>query len=404
MNSTKREEIIVFINNNFKVGNCKIQLENYKLLLSFLSNNDIKVITLDDAEYILSKSTIVNKFLSVIYKLDNDDLYDNIVIHMLMIAYTKNNNLKFDLFDEENDSDYQENRKSDDTSIDLINLYFNEISKYPILSIEEEYDLFRRYENGEKDLKNRIIECNLKLVVSIAKKYKGRGLDFLDLIQEGNKALFKAFNNFDYKKGYKFSTYACYWIRSLIDRAIYDTSRTIRIPVHSTEIQNKINAYIKKERENGNIPSVDEISIQFNISPDRVLDLLNSETISLNQPAKNFGIEKEGCELGEFIEYKDESNGVFGDRISREEFRRLVFESDVLNDREKEVLKYRFGFINDECYTLTEIGHMYDISRERIRQIEKHALEQLLKKGKLEDFDPRNDNTFYISKIKRKSN
>lgn len=403
MDSIKNEEIIEFINKNFKNGSDKIQMQNYRLLLKYLVDNKINDITFEDAEFMLSKSILLNKLLSVIYQLNKNDLYDNNIIHILMIVYAKNNNLKFTLFNEEDDDlDYQETEEKENGSIDSLSLYLNEIGKYPILSEEEEYDLFRRYSNGEKDLKQKIIESNLKLVVSIAKRHRNKGLPFLDLIQVGNIALFKAFDKFDYKRGYKFSTYATYWIDEAMKRGIYDTSRVIRIPIHSAEKQNKIYTYIKREKENGNIPSVYDIAKEFDIPVKRVLELLNSEPVSLNQKIGNSDDGKDECELGDFVVYDDTSNGVFGDRIIREEFRRLVFDSDLLTDREKDILRYRFGFINNKVYSLEEIASIYGLSRERIRQIEERSIKILYLHGNLDDFDPRNDNVFHFEKKIRK--
>lgn len=401
MDSIKNDEIIKFINENFKVGNNKIQLQNYKLLLNYLSNNNIMAITFDDAEYIISKSAILNKFLQVIYQLNKNDLYDNSVMYVLMTVYCKNNSLKFDIFEKDDNLDYQVEEKRENGSIDSLGLYLNEIGKYPVLSEKEEYDLFRRYEMGEKELKQKIIESNLKLVVLIAKRHRNKGLPFLDLIQDGNIALFKAFDRFDYKRGYKFSTYASYWIEEAIKRGIYDTSRIVRIPIHSAERKNKIYAYIKKEKENGNFPSADDIAKEFDIPVKRVLELLNSEPVSLNQRIGNFDDGKDECELGDFVVYDDTSNGIFGDRITREEFRRLVFECDLLTDKEKDILKYRFGFINNKVYSLAEVASIYGVSRERIRQIEIKIIKTLYLHGKLDDFDPRNDNVFHFEKKRR---
>ena len=258
---------------------------------------------------------------------------------------------------------------------DPVRMYLKDIGKVPLLSAEEEIELAKRMENGDEQAKKKLAEANLRLVVSIAKRYVGRGMLFLDLIQEGNLGLIKAVEKFDYTKGYKFSTYATWWIRQAITRAIADQARTIRIPVHMVETINKL---IRVQRqllqELGREPSPEEIAEQMNMPVDRVREILkiSQEPVSLETPIG----EEEDSHLGDFIQ--DENVPVPAEAAAFTLLKeQLVEVLDTLTEREKKVLTLRFGLDYGKARTLEEVGKEFDVTRERIRQIEAKALRKL---------------------------
>ena len=258
---------------------------------------------------------------------------------------------------------------------DPVRMYLKDIGKVPLLSAEEEIELAKKMEKGDEQAKKKLAEANLRLVVSIAKRYVGRGMLFLDLIQEGNLGLIKAVEKFDYTKGYKFSTYATWWIRQAITRAIADQARTIRIPVHMVETINKL---IRVQRqllqELGREPSPEEISEQMNLPVDRVREILkiSQEPVSLETPIG----EEEDSHLGDFIQ--DENVPVPAEAAAFTLLKeQLVEVLDTLTDREKKVLTLRFGLDDGKARTLEEVGREFDVTRERIRQIEAKALRKL---------------------------
>ena len=258
---------------------------------------------------------------------------------------------------------------------DPVRMYLKEIGKVPLLTAEEEVDLAKRMAEGDESAKKRLAEANLRLVVSIAKRYVGRGMLFLDLIQEGNLGLIKAVEKFDYHKGFKFSTYATWWIRQAITRAIADQARTIRIPVHMVETINKLIRVSRQLlQELGREPSPEEIAAEMDIPVERVREILkiSQEPVSLETPIG----EEEDSHLGDFIQ--DENVPVPADAAA---FTLLKEQLDevlgTLTEREQKVLRLRFGLDDSRARTLEEVGKEFNVTRERIRQIEAKALRKL---------------------------
>ncbi|MDE7270562.1 MAG: RNA polymerase sigma factor RpoD [Acetatifactor sp.] len=258
---------------------------------------------------------------------------------------------------------------------DPVRMYLKEIGKVPLLSAEEEIELAKRMELGDQEAKKRLAEANLRLVVSIAKRYVGRGMLFLDLIQEGNLGLIKAVEKFDYRKGYKFSTYATWWIRQAITRAIADQARTIRIPVHMVETINKLIRVSRQLlQELGREPSPDEIAEEMNMPVERVREILkiSQEPVSLETPIG----EEEDSHLGDFIQ--DDNVPVPADAAAFTLLKeQLVEVLGTLTEREQKVLRLRFGLDDGRARTLEEVGKEFNVTRERIRQIEAKALRKL---------------------------
>ena len=258
---------------------------------------------------------------------------------------------------------------------DPVRMYLKEIGKVPLLSAEEEIELAKRMENGDQEAKKRLAEANLRLVVSIAKRYVGRGMLFLELIQEGNLGLIKAVEKFDYRKGYKFSTYATWWIRQAITRAIADQARTIRIPVHMVETINKLIRVSRQLlQELGREPTPEEISEEMGMPVDRVREILkiSQEPVSLETPIG----EEEDSHLGDFIQ--DDNVPVPAEAASFTLLReQLVEVLGTLTEREQKVLRLRFGLDDGRARTLEEVGKEFNVTRERIRQIEAKALRKL---------------------------
>ena len=258
---------------------------------------------------------------------------------------------------------------------DPVRMYLKEIGVVPLLSNEEEKELAIAVENGDLEAKQRLAEANLRLVVSIAKRYVGCGMQFLDLIQEGNMGLMKAVDKFDYSKGFKFSTYATWWIRQAITRAIADQARTIRIPVHMVETINKL---VREQRnllqELGQDPTPEQIAERMDMTPDKVREILKiaQEPVSLETPIG----EEDDSHLGDFIEDEVIENPV--DYTTRVVLREQLDEVlDTLTDREENVLRLRFGLDDGKMRTLEDVGKVFNVTRERIRQIEAKALRKL---------------------------
>ena len=258
---------------------------------------------------------------------------------------------------------------------DPVRMYLKEIGKVPLLTAEEEIELAKRMELGDEEAKKRLAEANLRLVVSIAKRYVGRGMLFLDLIQEGNLGLIKAVEKFDYRKGYKFSTYATWWIRQAITRAIADQARTIRIPVHMVETINKLIRVSRQLlQELGREPTPEEIAEEMNMPVERVREILkiSQEPVSLETPIG----EEEDSHLGDFIQ--DDNVPVPAEAAAFTLLREQLDEVlGTLTDREQKVLKLRFGLEDGRARTLEEVGKEFKVTRERIRQIEAKALRKL---------------------------
>jgi RNA polymerase primary sigma factor len=276
-----------------------------------------------------------------------------------------------ELIDEDIDLSVPEGISIDDP----VRMYLKEIGKVPLLSADEEIQLSRRMESGDEEAKHRLAEANLRLVVSIAKRYVGRGMLFLDLIQEGNLGLIKAVEKYDYRKGFKFSTYATWWIRQAITRAIADQARTIRIPVHMVETINKLIRVSRQLlQEYGREPTPEEISVEMGISEDKVREIIKiaQEPVSLETPIG----EEEDSHLGDFIPDDDAPAPAEAAAFTLLK-EQLMSVLSTLTPREEKVLKLRFGLEDGRARTLEEVGKYFKVTRERIRQIEAKALRKL---------------------------
>jgi RNA polymerase primary sigma factor len=260
-------------------------------------------------------------------------------------------------------------------SLDSLRLYLRAIGRVSLLTAEQEVTLARRIERGDMQAKQQMIEANLRLVVSIAKSYLGRGLTFLDLIQEGSMGLIRAVEKFDYRRGYKFSTYATWWIRQAVTRAIADKGRTIRIPVHMVEKLNKV-VHVERQliQQLGREPTPEEIAAELETTVREVRDVLRmaQQPISLEKPVG----EEDDSALGDFVEDQTAESPFeqAAERLRRENLRRALA---ALPEREREVIEMRFGLTGERPYTLEEVGRAFNVTRERIRQIENHTLKKL---------------------------
>jgi RNA polymerase primary sigma factor len=279
---------------------------------------------------------------------------------------------------EDEDEPEEDQRYLDDIADDSVRLYLREIGKIPLLTAEEEITLAKRVKRGDKRAKDKMAEANMRLVVSIAKRYVGRGLDLLDLIQEGNTGLLRAVEKFDPTKGFKFSTYATWWIRQAITRAIADQARTIRIPVHMVETINKL---LRKQRqmtqELGREPTHEELAKELEIEVEKVDHIMKikQDISSLDQPVRD---DEEDSKLGDFIE--DEDSDTPEESATAQLLKEHVNEMlDILTPREQKILRMRFGLDDGRTHTLEEVGQEFGVTRERIRQIEAKALTKLRK-------------------------
>ncbi len=268
----------------------------------------------------------------------------------------------------------------DDVSDDSVRLYLREIGKIPLLSAEEELALAKKVVAGDKKAKDKMAEANMRLVVSIAKRYSGRGLDFLDLIQEGNTGLLRAVEKFDPEKGFKFSTYATWWIRQAITRAIADQARTIRIPVHMVETINKLlRTQRRMTQELNREPSIEELAKELEMEPEKVeyVIKIKQDITSLDAGVGRDG-EDEDSVLGDFIEDEDGATPEESatSQLLKEQVQAVL---STLSEREQKIVKMRFGLENGKSHTLEEVGQEFAVTRERIRQIEAKALAKLRK-------------------------
>ena len=368
-----------------------------------------KVVSYEEINSVLSIGFSTEKIDQLIKKLTDDgvQIVDTIKEKedLLKIPDSMEEIEKMELSDFEDSHDEFVENEIDDSEVDKllqtdllkmaesmdvdepIKMYLREIGQIPLLSYEEEIDYAQRVLNGEEEAKQKLIESNLRLVVSIAKKHTNRGLKMLDLIQEGNMGLMKAVEKFEYEKGFKFSTYATWWIRQAITRAIADQGRTIRIPVHMIETINKI----KKEsriilQETGKEPTAEELAEKLELPVEKVKSILemNQDPISLETPVGS----EEDSELGDFVEDDKFSNPY--DATTRVLLKEQLDEVlKTLNDREEMVLRYRYGLDDGSQKTLEEVGKIFNVTRERIRQIEVKALRKLRhpsRRKKLEDY------------------
>ncbi len=316
--------------------NANLDSNHYEQICEYLENNGITIMNMNDIE---------------------DDMFDDA------------------LPDVDDDSELGDDISLSIMSDDPVKIYLKEIGNYPLLSMDEEVELAKRISKGDQEATDRLTESNLRLVVSIAKKYVGRGLSFLDLIQEGNLGLIKAVDKFDHSKGYKFSTYATWWIRQAITRSIADQSRTIRIPVHMSEVINKVYRVSRSLlQELGREPSEEEIAAEMNLSVEKVREIMkiSADPISLDTPIG----EEDDSHLGDFI--KDDT--IMGPEdaaaytMLQDQIKKLL---TTLSDREQRVLILRFGLLDGRSRTLEEVGKEFNVTRERIRQIEAKALRKL---------------------------
>ena len=308
------------------------------------------------------------------------DFLDNKKVDVLRM--TSDDDMDPDLFMEDDGDEEELNVDDLEASVpegiglgDPVRMYLKEIGKVPLLSSEEEIELAKRMELGDEEAKKKLAEANLRLVVSIAKRYVGRGMQFLDLIQEGNLGLIKAVEKFDYRKGYKFSTYATWWIRQAITRAIADQARTIRIPVHMVET---INRLVRTQRQLmqtlGREPSPEEIAKAMELPVDRVREIMkiSQDPVSLETPVG----EEDDSHLGDFIQ--DDQVEIPADAATFTLLHEQLMEVlDTLTEREQKVLRLRFGLDDGRPRTLEEVGREFNVTRERIRQIEAKALRKL---------------------------
>ena len=410
------DDIVSYINDSFKEGPTSVQIKNFKGLVRYLRSNNISTINVLEADIINNRCPMIKEMVKSITSVEDKDLLVSPILEAFASVNNSFGTVKSEEEENENvreDSIYNSSKPKYTTGrnqdIDLIRLYLSELD-FPVLTTEQEVELAKKIEAGDQKAKNDLIEHNLRLAASIAKSYVGRGLDYGDLIGSASEGLLKAVEKFDYKKGYRFSTYATWWIRQAITRAIADQSRCIRIPVHSHEALNKIKRFVRdySQINEGKTPSIEEIMEEVNLKREQVEFLLKiQDPVSLNEPIKT--TEDEDSELGDFVE--SETDGVeetVERKLFRDSFTEAIYNS-CLSQREMEVIFLRLGvfsildqspflikrrkelpFLQDPSgeLTLEEVGKIYQVTRERIRQIESKALRKLRKDRNVKKFDP----------------
>ena len=357
----KKQELLNVLLEKGKQG--KNQL-TYSTIADVLESADLDKNQMDDLYEVL-----MSKGIEIVSETEPDD-FDEIMLREE--AEADDEDL---IVDEAGEIDLESTIPKSIAVDDPVRMYLKEIGKVPLLTADEEIELAKRMEHGDEEAKKRLCEANLRLVVSIAKRYVGRGMLFLDLIQEGNLGLIKAVDKFDYTKGYKFSTYATWWIRQAITRSIADQARTIRIPVHMVETINKLIRVSRQLLQTyGREPTPEEIGVEMGISVEKVREIqkIAQEPVSLETPIG----EEEDSHLGDFI--PDEDVPAPAEAVAFSMLKeQLVEVLDTLTDREQKVLKLRFGLEDGRARTLEEVGKEFDVTRERIRQIEAKALRKL---------------------------
>lgn len=357
----KKQELLNVLLEKGKQG--KNQL-TYSTIADVLESADLDKNQMDDLYEVL-----MSKGIEIVSETEPDD-FDEIMLREE--AEADDEDL---IVDEAGEIDLESTIPKSIAVDDPVRMYLKEIGKVPLLTADEEIELAKRMEHGDEEAKKRLCEANLRLVVSIAKRYVGRGMLFLDLIQEGNLGLIKAVDKFDYTKGYKFSTYATWWIRQAITRSIADQARTIRIPVHMVETINKLIRVSRQLLQTyGREPTPEEIGVEMGISVEKIREIqkIAQEPVSLETPIG----EEEDSHLGDFIPDEDVPAPAEAAAFSMLK-EQLVEVLDTLTDREQKVLKLRFGLEDGRARTLEEVGKEFDVTRERIRQIEAKALRKL---------------------------
>ena len=335
---------------------------SYQEISDHLENIDMDKNQMDDLY-----DTLISMGIEIVSETDPDDFE--------IIALEHDDDPGIDIAVDEAELDLESTLPKGIAVDDPVRMYLKEIGKVPLLTADDEIELAKRMEEGDEEAKRALCEANLRLVVSIAKRYVGRGMLFLDLIQEGNLGLIKAVDKFDWRKGYKFSTYATWWIRQAITRSIADQARTIRIPVHMVETINKLIRISRQLlQEKGREPTPEEIAKEMDITEEKVLEILKiaQEPVSLETPIG----EEEDSHLGDFIPDDDvpaPSEAAAFSMLKEQ----LVEVLDTLTEREQKVLRLRFGLDDGRARTLEEVGKRFDVTRERIRQIEAKALRKL---------------------------
>ncbi len=379
------ESIVYFANNSFQDGDVIAQSKNLKSLIKFMKRNEIDTnsFEIEDYIYLMDHSSKLSNMVSAILKLKDYNTYmGNDLFSSLAIVYAGNNDVKL--------KDFDENAEISDKDLDSTGTYMQEIGSFKVLTQKEETDLFNRLAKGDESVREIIINHNLKLVVSIAKRYQANaGLPLLDLIQEGNIGLMKAIERFDVTKGYKFSTYATWWIRQAVVRSIANDSRVIRIPVHAHDLILKISKYQTNFfLYNGYYASAEELAVVFNEPVEKINEILRTQdVISLSTPVKGDNGMADS-ELGEFLVDTSFPANLAEKHLNLEMLHNLVFNNTKLTDREKYVIDERFGLTTRVGKNLEEVGKELNLTRERIRQIEHKALKKLSRVPGMKEFSP----------------